>query len=277
MSNAINDGGGTAHSMISVLDKVYRTVASPLTERWLGGLHTGLVIKGLYLQWKVAAYLRQGGRRVLDAGCGPEAQLAAMLAARYPTCSFVGWDLHVNPEVKGALRKQNVSVIESDITRLSSIGEYDLVYSIDVLEHIEDFDGTLDRLVAALRSGGLLFIHVPSLDQRSWFGSGETEMPNHFRTHRSGDDHVHEGFSLSELTHALERRSIEVLDARPTFGRWVALLKETFSSGERQGVRGIGLLLLPAVLLAVALEMLLSPRRGNGSMILGMKREGVKA
>lgn len=35
--------------------------------------------------------------------------------------------------------------------------------------------------------------------------------------------------------------------------------------------------LLPAVLLAVALEMLHSPRRGNGSMILGMKREGVKA
>ncbi|MDO9118023.1 MAG: class I SAM-dependent methyltransferase [Nitrospira sp.] len=263
--------------MISVFDKVYRTVASPLSERWLGGFHAGLVIKGLYLQWKVAAFLRQGGRRVMDAGCGPEAQLTAMLAGRYPTCSFVGWDLHVDREVRDALPRTNLSVIESDIARLASMGEYDLVYSIDVLEHIEDFDGTLDRLITALRSGGLLFIHVPSLDQRSWFGSGETEMAHHFRTHRSGDDHVHEGFSLSQLTHALERRSIEVLDARPTFGRWVALLKQTFSSGERKGVRGIGLLLLPAVLLAVALEMLFVPKRGNGSMILGIKREGVKA
>lgn len=263
--------------MISVLDKFYRSVASPLSERWLGGLHAGLVIKGLYLQWNVAAFLRQGERHVLDAGCGPGAQLAAMLASRYPACSFVGWDLHVNPELKGAWRHKNVSVIESDIAQLASVGEYDLVYSIDVLEHIEDFDGTLDRLVLALRSGGLLFIHVPSLDQRSWFGSGETETPNHFRAHRSGDDHVHEGFSLSQLTHALDRRSIEVLDARPTFGRWVALLKETFSCGERQGIRGIGLLLLPVVLLAVALEMLLVPKRGNGSMILGMKRGGPTA
>lgn len=260
--------------MTSVLDRVYRSVAGPLSERWLGGLHAGLVIKGLYLQWKVAAYLRQGGRVALDAGCGPEAQLAAMLAHRYPSCSFVGWDLHVNPDVKRAQPQANVSVIESDIARLAAVGEYDLVYSIDVLEHIEDFDGTLDRLVAALRSGGLLFIHVPSLDQRSWFGSGETEMPNQFRAHRSGDDHVHEGFDLPQLRQALERRSVEVLDARPTFGRWVALLKEIFSGGERQGIRGIGIVLLPAVLLAVALEMLLPPKRGNGSMILGKKRAG---
>lgn len=276
-THSINDDGRIVRRSHPVIDRAYRVVISPLSARWLGGLHAGLVIKGLYLQWKVAAFLRQGGRYVLDAGCGPEAQLAAMLAARYPTCSFVGWDLHVNSEVKGAWRQQNVSVIESDIARLASIGEYDLVYSIDVLEHIEDFDGTLDRLITALRFGGLLLIHVPSLDQQSWFGSGGTETPHHFRAHRSGDDHVHEGFSLSQLTHALERRSIEVLDARLTFGRWVALLKETFSSGERQGVRGIGLLLLPAVLLAVALEMLLSPKRGNGSMILGMKRAGAKA
>ncbi|MBX9658275.1 MAG: class I SAM-dependent methyltransferase [Nitrospiraceae bacterium] len=259
--------------MITVLDKVYRTVASPLSERWLGGLHAGLVIKGLYLQWKVAAILRQGGRSVLDAGCGPEAQLAVMLAGRYPTCSFVGRDLHVDREVRDAVRRTNVSVIESDLTRLDSSGEYDLVYSIDVLEHIEDFEGTLDRLVGALRSRGLLFIHVPSLDQRFWFGSGEDEASDRFRAHRSGDDHVYEGFTLSQLTEALERRSVTVLDARPTFGRWVSLLKETFSYGERHGVSGIGLLLLPAVLLTVALEILFVPKRGNGSMILGMKQE----
>ena len=263
--------------MTGIIDHVYRSVSRPLSERWLGGLHAGLVIKGLYLQWKVSAYLRQGGRCVLDAGCGPDAQLAAMLAGRYPTCSFVGWDLHVNADIKRILRQPNVSVIESDIAQLEDSCQYDLVYSIDVLEHIEDFNGTLDRLVGALRPGGLLFIHVPSLDQRFWFGAGETETPCHFRAHRSGDDHVHEGFSLLQLTHALERRSIEVIDARPTFGRWVALLKETFSFGERQGVRGIGLLLLPGVLFAVALEMLLSPKRGNGSMIFGLKREGAKA
>lgn len=263
--------------MRSALDNVYRMMASTLSERWLGGLHTGLVIKGLYLQWKVVAYLREGGRRVLDAGCGPEAQLARMLAGRYSCCSFVGWDLHVEAHQARIEREANVSVIESDIVRLAAVGEYDLVYSIDVLEHIEDFDGVLDRLTKALRSGGLLFIHVPSLDQQHWFGSGKTEPSNHFRDHRAGDDHVHEGFSLAQLAHGLERRSIEVIEARPTFGRWVALLKELFSRGEARGVKGIGLLLLPAVILAVACEIMFPPKRGNGSMILGVKRQGAMA
>lgn len=277
MSNAINDDGGAARTMISVLDKAYRAMANPLSERWLGGLHAGLVIKGLYLQWKVAAYLRQGGRRVLDAGCGPEAQLAAMLAARYPTCSFVGWDLHVNPDIKRILQQPNVSVIESDITQLADRCQYDLVYSVDVLEHIEDFEGTLDRLVGSLRPGGLLFIHVPSLDQRLWFGAGERESLHQFRAHRSGDDHVHEGFSLSQLRQALRQRSMEVVDARPTFGRWVSLAKEVFSRGERRGLKGVGLLLLPAVVIGVLMETIVSPSRGNGSMILGRKLKGAEA
>ncbi|MCC6139909.1 MAG: methyltransferase domain-containing protein [Nitrospira sp.] len=263
--------------MTSVFDNVYRAVAGPLSHRWLGGLHTGLTIKGLYLQWKVAAYLRQGGRVVLDAGCGPEAQLAAMFAGRYSTCSFVGWDLHMSPDVKSVRPQANMSVIESDLERLAAVDKYDLIYSIDVLEHIDDFDGMLDRLVKALRVGGRLFIHVPSLDQQSWFGSGETETLNQFRAHRSGDDHVHEGFAVSQLKQALEQRSVDVLDARPTFGRWVALLKELFSRGEARGIKGIGLLLLPAVVLAVAFEILFPPNRGNGSMILGVKRHGATA
>ncbi len=260
--------------MVSALDRVYRSVASPLSHRWLGGLHAGLVIKGLYLQWKMAAYLRQEKRVVLDAGCGPEAQLTAMLAGRYPHCSFVGWDLHVSPDVKSARSQANVSVIESDLARLAAVDEYDMVYSIDVLEHIDDFDGMLDRLVKALRVGGRLFIHVPSLDQQSWFRADEVEMLNQFRAHRSGDDHVHEGFTVAQLKQALERRSMDVLDVRPTFGRWVALLKELFSRGEARGIKGIGLLLLPAVVLAVAFEMVFLPNRGNGTMILGIKRQG---
>lgn len=263
--------------MTGMIDHIYRSASRPLSERWLGGLHAGLVIKGLYLQWKVAAYLRQGERCVLDAGCGPDAQLSAMLAGRYPTCSFVGWDLHVNPDIKRILRQPNVSVIESDITQLADSCQYDLVYSIDVLEHIEDFDGTLDRLVGSLRPGGLLFIHVPSLDHRLWFGAEEREMPHQFRAHRSGDDHVHEGFSLSQLRQALQQRSMEVLDARPTFGRWVSLAKELFSRGERHGLKGVGLLLLPAVLIGVLMETIVPPSRGNGSMILGRKLKGAKA
>lgn len=257
-----------------VLNQLYRALTRPLQDRWLGGLHAGLVIKGLYLQWMVAPFLRQGHKRVLDAGCGPEAQLAAMLAGRYPTCTFSGWDLHLSQEGRSRDRHpDNLAVFEADLASLNEEERYDLVYTVDVLEHIEDDEDMLDRLTKAVRPGGLLFIHTPSLDERVWFATSQSEAPNVFREHRTGDDHVHEGFSVAQLTNALERRSFAVVRARSTCGTVVGWLKEVFSLGERRGIKGIGLLLLPPVLLGLLLELVLPPARGNGTMILGRKVE----
>jgi len=51
--------------MVMVLNQLYRVLAKALQDRWLGGLHAGLVIKGLYLPWMVAPFLRQGHKRIL--------------------------------------------------------------------------------------------------------------------------------------------------------------------------------------------------------------------
>ncbi len=259
--------------MMTILNQFYRAMTKPLQDRWLGGLHTGLVIKGLYLQWMIAPFLRQGHKRVLDAGCGPEAQLVAMLAGRYPTCTFSGWDLHLSSEGRRRDRHpENLSVFEADLASLNEKERYDLVYTVDVLEHIEDCEDMLDRLSKAVIPGGLLFIHTPSLEERVWFTASRSEEHNAFREHRTGDDHVHEGFSIAQLTHALERRSFTVIQAKSTFGGVVAWLKEIFSLCERRGIKGIGLLLLPAVVLSVIGEMLVVPRRGNGVYVLGEKK-----
>ena len=54
------------------------------------------------------------------------------------------------------------------------------------------------------------------------------------------------------------------------------MAKEVFSREERRRVQGIGLLLLPMVVLSVVCEMLIAPRRGNGVCVLGV-RKGVGA
>jgi len=87
---------------------------------------------------------------------------------------------------------------------------------------------------------------------------------------------VHEGFSIAQFTNALERRSFSEVHARSTFGGVVAWFKEVFSLGEGRGIKSIGLLLLPVVVLCVVREMLIAPRRGNGVCVLGV-REGVGA
>lgn len=255
--------------------RLCRRVTQTLVERWFGGVHAGLVVKSLYLQRSVAKFLRTGHKAILDAGCGPGGQLAALLAARYPTCSVEGWDLYcacaaVSPTSHGA--QANLILREADLASLTSVSAYDLVYSIDVLEHIHDYADVLDRLVMALRPGGLLFIHVPSTKQRTWFKATDAETANDFREHRAGDDHVREGFDKATLISDLERRSVSVVEARWTFNGVTAWFKEVFSLGERRRVRGIGLLLLPAVVLSVMGEMLMAPRRGNGVYVLGVKK-----
>ena len=54
------------------------------------------------------------------------------------------------------------------------------------------------------------------------------------------------------------------------------MAKKVFSYEERQRVQGIGLLLLPVVVLSVVREMLIAPRRGNGVCVLSV-RKGVGA
>lgn len=264
-----------APSVPKVLTRTYRSLTRYIGERWLGGLHAGLITKGLYLQVAARRYLRNGAKAVLDAGCGPEAQLAVLLATRYPSVSFEAWDLYLDQQALektcARLRLNNLSSKEADLTRLDITGGYDLIYSIDVLEHIEDYKGVLDRLVAALRPGGRLFLHVPALEQRHYF-QGRSSDWSRFRAHRAGDDHVREGFALGELQAELEGRGLQVVQSQLTFGPLAGRVADLYSTCEKRGVLGIGLIMLPLVLITACLEMAFPPHRGNGLWVEAMKR-----
>lgn len=254
--------------------RVYRRFTQPFKEKWVGGLHAGLVIKGLYLQRAIRACLQSGPKTVLDAGCGPDAQFTALLAGRYPRSRFEAWDLHINDALLESCRRRklmNLHPVQANLQSLQKTAVYDLIYSIDVLEHIEDYESVLDRFVHALRPGGTIFIHVPSDRQRMWFEAHLSHPSDVYREHREGDDHVREGFDMMELRKALESRSIQVTNAQWTFNTLTSWLKGLFSLGERNGVRGIGILLLPFVIASVCLEMLFPPKHGNGLWILGTK------
>lgn len=259
---------GTRADRPGLLARVVGLVTRSLVERWLGGVHAGLVVKSVYLQRAVGRWLRTGDKAILDAGCGPEGQLAALLARRYPSCSVEGLDLYC----AGSGAPSNLSLREADLSRLTKVSAYDLVYSIDVLEHIHDYADVLDRFVRALRPGGWLFMHVPSSKQRNWFAATEAEAANEFREHRAGDDHVREGFDKAELVRELEQRAMTVVEIRWTFNGLTSWVKEIFSLGERRGIPGIGLLLLPAVLWSVLIEMAIAPNRGNGLCVLAIKK-----
>jgi SAM-dependent methyltransferase len=96
-------------------------------------------------------------RHVLDFGAGI-GTFAAMLRDRAiaPTC------LEPDPRLAGRLAAEGFRVVQSlDAVPPESL---DCVYSLNVLEHIEDDAGTLAAIRDRLRPGGRLFLYVPAFD-----------------------------------------------------------------------------------------------------------------
>ncbi len=97
------------------------------------------------------------GDAVLDVGCG-----RGPFAARIPHATrYVG--LEINPEAIAAndrdIRPESLSE-----HALAHRGEYDVVCSFQVLEHVVDPMTFLDQCLACLKPGGTLIISVPNAD-----------------------------------------------------------------------------------------------------------------
>jgi len=198
----------------------------------------------------------------LDAGCGEEASLTALLARRYPGARFVAADLFIltPPEPM----PPNLELREMDILQASFTAPFDTVYSLDLLEHVEDPGAILRNFHGWMRPGGRLYLHTPAAGEFHFFkGALEGERPA-FREVRKGDMHMREGFQRKICPPCWPPPVFENIRLRRTFSPAAWLFKELYTLGERRGIPGIGLLMLPFVLLLGTLDRLLQPRRGNG-------------
>ena len=130
-------------------------------------------------------------RHVASIGCGQGwAELA--LAVAFPDVQFECFDLRINDRIRRAYPLPNLSFAEANLFELDD--RYDLIFTIEVLEHIEDHQAAADHLVSLLSPGGHLFNLVPfaapaeqeneALRQREWENHG------HFRVGYNRDDLV---------------------------------------------------------------------------------------
>ena len=109
-------------------------------------------------------------QRVLDAGCGA-GDFVFYLARRFPEATVVGIDIDgpqiaANQEVARRLELGNVEFLEKDLTRDGFGAGYDLVVSIDVLEHIDPQDAAIRNIAESMSPGGEAFLHIPTVRPR---------------------------------------------------------------------------------------------------------------
>ncbi|MEQ8767367.1 MAG: methyltransferase domain-containing protein [Planctomycetota bacterium] len=177
--------------------------------------------------------------RLLDAGCG-KGTFSFYLSERYPEARILGVDLcpdlHAlgsNLQVCEAIRERtgraNVSFRQLDLRELDAKGEYDLIVSIHVLEHIPDNEQVLERFVRALRPGGYLHIQMPSEDHH------EDELECGELAEWAEEEHVGREYSARELCDLLEKAGLETVVCK-TDGGWLA--KWAWKQGEFRRFRG---------------------------------------
>ncbi|NPA36209.1 MAG: class I SAM-dependent methyltransferase [Chlorobi bacterium] len=104
-----------------------------------------------------------------------------------------------------------------DLTKLDEKEKYDLILSVDVMEHIEGDEKVFENFYKAMKPGGMLLISTPS-DQ------GGSDAHHHDHDHEEGatgfiDEHVRDGYGVEDITQKLKRAGFKDVVAEYTYGR----------------------------------------------------------
>jgi SAM-dependent methyltransferase len=106
----------------------------------------------------------------------------------------------------------NVSFAIADLTEYTKPDTFDLVLSVDVMEHIEEDELVFRNFYSSLSSGGLLLISTPS-DQ------GGSDVHDHEAEHSFIDEHVRDGYNIVDIQDKLKRAGFSKTTARYDYGK----------------------------------------------------------
>ncbi len=192
--------------------------AARLLYRMIGVADPAHYLHFLFFKDALDRFAPASPKAILDAG-SERGDFTVYLAQRYPDAKVVGID--INPaHVDGAIRNTrklglaNVEYRLEDLCRLEDVSAYDLVISIDTLEHIPAQDDVLRRLRRSLRPGGVAFFHLPTARTTP---SPLTRWLEDFHRWSEGE-HLAKERSAEEFVQAVETAGFEVLERRSTFG-----------------------------------------------------------
>jgi SAM-dependent methyltransferase len=151
---------------------------------------------------------------ILDAGCG-SGVFSFELAKLHPEAQVVGVELEPvlvarANEIARRAQLANCSFREGDVTKLDFEDEFDLVVSVDNLEHVEDDVEAMRTLLHALRPGGRLVVHVPGYERR-WILFGR-------RVNFDVPGHVRPGYKAEQLVDKLQGAGFQVMTHQYTYG-----------------------------------------------------------
>lgn len=172
--------------------------------RWFISLFGPLGVNSRIRNGHMLRIIRQldlsGERRILDAGCGI-GYSSFWLAQHNPAFIIKAIDLDEQALSSDKLTAQklgikNLSFHQQDLTTLSEVDCFDLIFSMDVLEHIPDDMAALKALRKAIKQNGYLVLHLPKRYEES-----NRILPGFKVDHPA--DHVRPEYTFPEINEKL--------------------------------------------------------------------------
>ncbi|MFA5329179.1 MAG: class I SAM-dependent methyltransferase [Prolixibacteraceae bacterium] len=158
-------------------------------------------------------------KTILDAGSG-FGQYTYRMALWFPNAEIKAVDIKpeqiedCNRFMKQAKLSDRVKFELADLTQFQETGKYDLVLSVDVMEHIEEDVLVFMNFYASMKKGGMLLISTPS-DQ----GGSDSHDHDHEEGVRGFiDEHVRDGYNISEIDAKLKSAGFSKVEARYSYG-----------------------------------------------------------
>jgi 2-polyprenyl-3-methyl-5-hydroxy-6-metoxy-1,4-benzoquinol methylase len=106
---------------------------------------------------------------------------------------------------------ERVIFYTADLTALNDNNCYDLILSVDVMEHIEEDILVFKNFYKSLKNNGVLLISTPS-DKGGSDVHGDNEES-------FIDEHVRDGYSIQDITEKLRMAGFSTVDAGYTYGK----------------------------------------------------------
>lgn len=254
----------------------------PALQRLLYDVLDLLLLRAWYVRRELkrllSAYPLGREVRVLDAGTG-FGQYAYFVARTYPNTRVHAVDLkedyleRARRFVGQTQQAGQITFVVDDLTDLKAEGPFDLILSVDVMEHIEDDRAVFRHFARVLRPGGHVLINTPSdLGGSDVQEEGEESFI---------EEHVREGYNLNDLQEKLHEAGLEPIKSLYTYGphgslAWRLLIKHPLQLLNRSWA------LLPLVLLyyvpALPLGLYLNAKdlerrneRGTGLLVVAQR------
>ncbi len=264
----------------------------PIKNFMIRFVRTGRVRRTLFYKLLGVFFLREWHvkrelRRVLahhapgsmfDAGSG-FGQYSYYCARRSPTLSILAVDVK-SDQIDECRRFfagagiSNVTFAVEDLTQSTHDNVFDLILSVDVMEHIDDDVTVFRNFLRGLRPGGRIIINTPSDQGGSDVKSAEDKS--------FIEEHARVGYGMAEIRSKLEAAGLTVEQARYTYGRFgsaswhlgikIPILLVNLHKAFFLLLPFYYIITFPFTLILMALDYWWAPPVGTGLLITASKR-----